>query len=248
MDELFSNFAASRHAHPRLSVAGLVFDMGDVLYDATLWRRWLLQLLSRMGVQTCYRTLFKVWDIDYLDAMHRGEREYHEAFRSFLLSAGLTPGLVDEIEAASHARKRELELSTRPLPGVRATLGRLHSAGLSLGVLTDSESTAPRVRERLSQLGIADHWSAVVSSRDLGETKPHAACYRAALEAMGLPPARVAFVGHDAEELQGAADVGMPTIAFNYEPGVAADIYVERFDELLKICSPTSQLSPFLAA
>lgn len=25
------------------NVRGLVFDMGDVLFDATVWRRWLLQ-------------------------------------------------------------------------------------------------------------------------------------------------------------------------------------------------------------
>lgn len=31
---------------------GLLFDMGDVLYDATVWRRWLLQLLHKMGLHT----------------------------------------------------------------------------------------------------------------------------------------------------------------------------------------------------
>ena len=30
-------------------VAGVVFDVPDVLYDATHWRRWLLQLVSRTG-------------------------------------------------------------------------------------------------------------------------------------------------------------------------------------------------------
>ncbi len=28
---------------------GLIFDAADVLYDASAWRRWLLQLVSRFG-------------------------------------------------------------------------------------------------------------------------------------------------------------------------------------------------------
>src|SRR5688572_21192831 len=70
------------NALPR--VRGLVFDMGDVLYDATLWRRWLLQLLQRLGHLYSYREFYQVWDRDYLDLVHRGKREYREAFASFL--------------------------------------------------------------------------------------------------------------------------------------------------------------------
>ena len=42
------------------NVRGLVFDMGDVLFDATVWRRWLLQQLQRMGLQAGYRSFFDV--------------------------------------------------------------------------------------------------------------------------------------------------------------------------------------------
>src|SRR5687768_3292479 len=76
-----------RAGHERLrGVRGLLFDMGDVLYDATLWRRWLLQILARMGVHATYRDFYRVWDHDYLRAVHRGERDYHEAFSAFLQS------------------------------------------------------------------------------------------------------------------------------------------------------------------
>ena len=216
---------------------GLLFDMGDVLYDATVWRRWLLQLLHRMGLHAHYRSFFKIWDCDFLDDVHCGRREYGEAFQAFLLSAGLTRGQIDEVEAASQARKRELENGVRPFPGVRSVLDRLQRAGVVLGVLSDSESTAEELQLRLNRLGIGHSFIAVVSSIDLERTKPDAACYRAAAAAMGVPVDSTAFVGHDAEELAGAKAAGMSAWAFNFEADVVAagvaDRYLTRFDELL---------------
>jgi HAD superfamily hydrolase (TIGR01509 family) len=220
--------------HPRFaSVQGLLFDMGDVLYDATIWRRWLVQLLGRMGRPTHYQTFFHVWDSEYLVDVHCGRREYQEAFTAFLLAQGLSRGWIDEIEAASQAKRRELAETLRPLPGVRSTVVRLHAAGLALGVLSDSESPAAVLEERLSHMGMAGCFAAVVSSFDIGRAKPDPQCYAAALEAMHLTAEQAAFVAHDADELRGAAEIGMPTIAFNYETDARADLYIERFEELL---------------
>lgn len=216
-------------------VRGLLFDMGDVLYDATLWRRWLLQILARMGIHAAYRDFYRVWDHDYLVEVHCGRRDYHEAFATFLLSLGLSRGVVDEIEAASQARRRELIATLRPLPGVRSTLCQLQASGIALAVLSDSESPAAELRQRLDKLGIDPFFQAVYSSRDLGQAKPAALGYQTALAAMQLPAHQVAFVGHDAEELSGAAALGMPTVAFNYDPEVLADRYLERFEELLDL-------------
>jgi HAD superfamily hydrolase (TIGR01509 family) len=222
--------------HPRLhGVQGLLFDMGDVLYDATLWRRWLLQILARMGIHAAYRDFYRVWDRDYLPDVHCGRQDYHEAFCAFLQSLGLTRGVIDEIEAASQARRRELIATLRPLPGVRPTLSQLHASGLTLGVLSDSESPATELRQRLEQLGIDHCFTAVYSSFDLKHAKPAAFAYQMALAGMQLSAERVAFVGHDGEELAGAAALGMPTIAFNHEPDVTADIFLERFEELLEL-------------
>lgn len=235
------------HAHDRPSFArrkpntpvrGLMFDMGDVLYDATVWRRWLLQLLTRMGLHTTYRAFFHVWDTDFLDAVHRGEVDYQTAFTAFLRSAGLSRGQLDEVLAASQARKRELEANTRPMPGVLRTLTSLKTQGIVLSVLSDSESRSEQLSGVLEHLGLGGLFSTVVSSRDLGTTKPNPANYLKTLEAMGLPASDVAFVGHDAEELEGADAVGMRTFAYNYEPNVVADVYLDRFEQLLQHVGP----------
>ncbi|MGC3967142.1 MAG: HAD family hydrolase [Pirellulales bacterium] len=220
---------------------GLVFDMGDVLLDATLWRRWLLEQLRTLGLKSQYRSLFAIWDREYLDDVHRGRRRYSEAFTAFLAASGLTPSQVDEVVAASDSCKRELEAETRPFPGVRQTLLRLHADGVRMAVLSDSESPSAAIARRLESLGIGAYFSAIVSSRDLGETKPQRACYLRAAAELHLSSDRLAFVGHDAEELLGARRAGMRTIAFNYERDTAADRYLNRFDELLQVVPAASR-------
>ncbi len=226
-------------------IRGLLFDMGDVLHDATLWRRWLLQLLGRIGLQTTYRSFYHVWDRDFLADVHRGRREFGEAFSAFLLSAGLSPAQIDEVQAACQARRRQWEDTARTLPGVKPTLARLHAAGYVLGVLSDSEHSSAVLREQLDRFGIAGYFTAVVSSIDLGETKPQPIGYRTALERMNLLPEQAAFVGHDALELAGAARVGLSTVAFNFDPDAKADVFIARFDELLDVVSAAQ---PSLAA
>ena len=205
----------ARGAAPCRAVAGLLLDMGGVLYDETAWRRWLLRLLRQLGVSSGYRRLFEMWDRDFQVAVHRGERSFCDAFRDFLHTVGLTRAQSDEVEASCRAQRRMFDTGLRLLPGVKSTLTRLSQLGFALGAVTDSEYPADVLRHRLDQLGLEGVFCAVISSFDLQRTKPDPRCYLAALEAMRLPAGQVAFVGHDAAELAGAARVGMPTIACN---------------------------------
>jgi HAD superfamily hydrolase (TIGR01509 family) len=220
---------------PLADIRGLIFDFGDVLCDATVWRRWLLQLLGRFGVTASYEEVYRTWERDYLDAVERGQRERGEAFQAWLLSFGLTHGQIDEIEAASQARRRQLAADLRPLPGVRATLSRLKARRLQLAVLCDSDYPATRLAEQLRHMGLAETLPIVISSFDLERTKPDPFCYQAALAALQLPADQVAYVGHDPEELAGARAIGMPTVAFNFAPNADADAFVTHFNELLEL-------------
>ncbi len=229
---------------PAPSVRGVLFDACNVLYDNTLWRRWLLQLLSRLGLHTNYRCFFRVWDREFLDEVCRGRRTFGEAFRSFLRSAGLSSGQIDEVEAACKARHRELQAGTLPLPGVKSTLHQLHKAGVVLGAISNSEYSASAQRQWLDRFSLGGCFTTVVSSIDLGQTMPDPGCYMKALGEMQLSPKEVAFVGHDTLEMSGASELGMPTIAFNFEPDVRADVYLTRFEELVDVVTRR----PFLTA
>jgi HAD superfamily hydrolase (TIGR01509 family) len=218
-------------------VKGLLFDAGDVLYDTTIWRRWLLQLLKRLGVYANYRSLFYIWDHDFLPDVYRGQREFREAFEVFLLSIGLSRAQVDEVVAACQSRRNQWEADTRPLPGVKSTLARLQSAGIALGVVSDCELPAAELTKRLTRFGLGGLFATVVSSLDLGRTMPHPVPYLAALAELKIQPNQAAFVGHDVQGLTGALTIGMQTIAFNFDPEAEADAFIARFDELIELTS-----------
>ncbi len=228
----------------RLAVRGLLLDFGGVLYDDTVWRRWLLRLLSHVGLHTHYGSFFYLWDRDFAADVHCGRRTFRDALTAFLRSVGLRRSLIDEVMAACMGLRRDSEESTRPLPGVRCTLARLARMNLTLGILSDSELPADQLRLRLARFASPEAFHAVVSSYDLAQTKPAPENYRAALEQMALSAPEVAFVGHDAGELLGARSVGMPTIAFNGGVNIEADLYLDRFDQLADVVA----MRPPLAA
>jgi len=222
----------------RQAVRGVVFDICNVLYDDTVWRRWVLKVLGRLGLHTNYRSFFRVWDRDYLAEVHRGQSTFHDAFRTFLAAAGLSAGQIEEVEAACQTRRRELQRTARPLPGVRSTLAGLHRRGLALAAVANSEHPAPVLEEQLRRFDVAEVFTAVISSIELRRVMPEPDCYLAALRAVGLSAGEVAFVGHDTAVLAGATAVGMPTVAFNYDCDARADVYLGRFDELLDLLAP----------
>ncbi len=222
-------------------VRGVLFETDNVLYDATAWRRWLLSLLGRMGVKTHYDIFFGVWEAEFLIDVHRGACNHDAALRSYLRAVGLSSGQLDEVIAASAARRRELDASVVPQPGVRRTIASLH--GLRLGVLSNTEETALLHRRRLARLGLADHFDVVLTSADLRCAMPERACFRAALDAMRLDAPQVAFVGHSIQSLTGAAAQGMPTVSVVEHPGLTVDFRLDRLDQLMNVLRPQPEIA-----
>ncbi len=214
---------------------GLLLDLASIVHDDSPWQQWLWQLLRRLGVRAEYPALVRLWRDEYLDDVHCGRCGFGEALRALLFFLGLSSAEIDEVEAASQARRRQTSAAARPLPGVRPTLGRLHAAGIVLGVLANSEHPAPALRGQLDALALDGLFAAVLSSIDLGRCKPEPLCYLAAVRAMGLDGGEVAFVGHDAAELAGAARAGLMTVAFNPPRGAAADVFIARFEHLVGV-------------
>jgi FMN phosphatase YigB (HAD superfamily) len=142
---------------------------------------------------------------------------------------------IEEICLATNVQRRTLEEPERLLPGVRETLARRELAPLSLGVLTNSPVSSVDVERQLTDLGLGGRFRWIFSSVDLGIALPQKAAYSAAVEAMGLTPQQVAFVGHDCGELAGADAAGLTTIALNHEHGAMADVYLENFHQLASI-------------
>ena len=64
---------------PSPPVSGLLLDVGGVLYDDSVWSRWLLKLLTRLGLHTHYTPFFRMWQREYCPRIKRGECDYWRA-------------------------------------------------------------------------------------------------------------------------------------------------------------------------
>lgn len=213
---------------PRLKIRAVLFDAGDILYCRPHKGARLTEFLETHGrnpgdvPREAVRAL--------TEEAYRGELGQEQYRRSVLSLHGVT----DPEEVAQGLRVlEEDDNAVRLTEGVPSTLAGLKARGYMLGIVTD---TALPVHVKLAWFargGFGDVWDSIVSSRELGIQKPDPRIYQAALCQLGLSAGEAAFVGHAQSELAGAREVGMYTIAFNYEPGACADDYVDRFQDLL---------------
>lgn len=217
-------------------LSGFIFDVGDVIYDATPWRRWLAERLAVYGVVGGYEELVVRWERLLVD-VYLGRCEYWPRFRDLAMDCGAPAPDLEVLEAEARAKAREVKLTRRPFPGVPETLSELRRRGVALVALSDSESTAVTIRKSLDELSVGSYFSHVISSRDIGSVKPERAAFAAAVAALGLPAACCGFVGHDCDELAGAMGFGLTAIAFNHDKAARAHVYLNDFDGLLALAA-----------
>jgi HAD superfamily hydrolase (TIGR01509 family) len=208
----------------------VIFDMGDIFYDATLWRKGLVVFLQQRGIDIDFPTLRDQWEAK-LVAVYLAKRPYWEAFEEFLHDMGLDDAGVAEGIAFALAKAKEVR-QTPLYPQVADTLKTLHDGGVKLAVLSDTESPEAKVRARLTEFEINEYFDVVLTSVDIGHVKPEAEAFQRALNALGVTKERACFVAHDDDELTGALAFGITAVAFNFEPGVPADHYLDEFGQL----------------
>lgn len=216
---------------------GAIFDVGDIVYDATAWRRWLADRLAQLGADIDYPRLKAGWEAA-LVPVYLGEQDYWAAFAGYiggLGEQGLDTKNLNLEGLADEARQKGAECSAahEPFPGVAEGLKRLRAGGIAVAALSDTESPRARVEAKLTRFGLDGLFNAIVTSVDIRAVKPMPEAFSAALAALGLQTADCAFVAHDVDELQGSTEFGLYTIAFNYTPGAPADFHAEAFSEVV---------------
>jgi HAD superfamily hydrolase (TIGR01549 family)/HAD superfamily hydrolase (TIGR01509 family) len=211
-------------------VRALLFDAGDILYYRRNTGHKLAAYLQKFGMQ--YRELPRGLRNRLRDKAYQGQITDEEYYEEVLQYTGVT--LPEQI-ARGKELLREESNETSFFEGVRETLAELDRMGFLLGIITD---TAVPVHVKLGWFergGFGDVWDSIISSKELGVRKPKPGIYQAALRQLGVPASQAAFVGHKKSELDGARNVGLKTIAFNYEENVEADYFINHFSELLDV-------------
>ena len=212
---------------------GIFFDAADVLYRRPEPTRcYVAQLLAERGLAP---------------ELPAAERERHRALRSQAKNGLLGPeeywdqrlqmhGVVlPEERQALAAKISRYSDQVLDIPGGREALAGLKQRGFVLGIITDSIYPIERKVGWLDEVGVAEFIDVLACSTALGTHKPEPAIYLKALNKAGLAPGESAFVGHAADELEGARRAGLATVAVYHDPGAQADYYAESLVDLLHV-------------
>ena len=132
----------------------------------------------------------------------------------------LTRLIHDYFGTRFHLSMAELELAfwdasvvTRPMPGARSALDRLHAAGVAMAVLSNSSFGAPVILHDIAKHGLADHLRFVMVTADYVVRKPNPLLFETAATRLGVAPGDVWFVGDRLDtDVAGAQAAGMVAV------------------------------------
>lgn len=154
-----------------------------------------------------------------------GKSWLHLVFRRILELAGAS-GPPDTLERAADAVFREHmkhNVWRRVGPGVPEALARLRDAGLSLGVVSNSEGT---IEAMLEDVGLRPFFGAILDSTVVGVAKPDSRIFELALERLGVSASEAIMVGDSPTgDITGASNAGIPAALldpFGFYPWVEA--------------------------
>jgi putative hydrolase of the HAD superfamily len=211
-------------------IQAILFDASDILYFRPNKGKWLKRYLADLGLDPHSIDLSQKQQIE--TRAFKKEIDTEEYYTELLRLYGVQGD--KQLEVGKKVLEKESD-DIEIFEGVRDTLIGLKERRFLLGIVTDTVLPTYKKLHWFEQAGFGHVWDVFTSSRNVGIRKPNPGIYQAALRQLGVTPEEAVFVGHNASEIQGAAAVGLTTIAFNYEDGVQADIYVEHFADLLKL-------------
>ncbi|TFH37705.1 MAG: HAD family hydrolase, partial [Anaerolineales bacterium] len=211
-------------------VRALLFDAGDVLYYRAERGRFFTEFLEELGINPEQDHAAETFSLR--QQAYCGQIEQEEFQEAVLHQLGITQP--DQVLRGLEALEKD-EKNVRFFVGVAETLIALKETGFLLGIVTDTANPLHAKLSWFERGGFGHVWDSFTSSKDVGIRKPDSKIYCAALEQLGVSADQAVFVGHKASELGGATDLGIKTIAFNYDEDSRADYFVENFADILKV-------------
>jgi HAD superfamily hydrolase (TIGR01509 family) len=216
-----------------MMIRGILFDAAGVLYHRPEpTNHFVSRLLAGRGLPT----RLPAQDWTHVQALRSRAKSGHLSAEEYWDRRLQRHGVVDpEERRALVGQIMDHSDQVLPIPGAREALVGLKQRGFLLGIVTDTIHPIERKMRWLNHVGVAKSIDVVACSTVVGAHKPEPAIYLNALEQAGLTPEVSAFVGHAADELEGARRAGLATVAVLYEQGAQADYYAESLLDLLNV-------------
>jgi HAD superfamily hydrolase (TIGR01509 family) len=224
-----------------IPVKAILSDAGNILYDDRGCGKAVHTHISRItGIpEKTLRHQFA----PYRQRVHT-KRPYHyaQAWYDFCQKLKLNVEQTQQVLDIYRVRWGQVKL----YPGVRETISKLKQQNIDFIIITDSPESAENMDAMLKAEGLSI--DGIVSSKDIGVTKPHRRIFDAALLRYGLDKNETVFLAHDYDELRGAHDLGYRVLALNYEKKdnlgfIPPCRKLGKFSELLRVTTPM-QTSP----
>ncbi len=216
-----------------MAIKGVFFDAAGVFYYRPMSTHdYALNFLKQGGYATELSMEQRMRQRALRSQANSGHVSPDEYWDQFLLMYGVA---APEERRTLVGKINDYSNHVLPIPGGREALAGLKQRGFVLGIVTDTMYPIEWKMRWLDKVGVAEFIDVVACSTVLGVHKPDPAIYLNALQQARLTPSESAFVGHDAEELEGAHKAGIATVAVNYDAGTKADYYARSLVGLLDV-------------
>lgn len=202
---------------------GVLFDAGDTLIRLRGTGSDLLrEAAAGLGAGPGPADLAAAWQ-HVLDRAGTAEElakgrdlspDRHRAVWTALYTAAGCERLAPGLSAALYARTVAAE-SWEAFPDTEATLAAVRSAGLRVGIVSD---TGFDLRPALDRLGLRPYLDCVQMSFQHGVCKPAASVFRAACDRLGTDPGRTLMVGDNPLTDAGAVAAGLVVLLLPRPP------------------------------
>ena len=228
-------------------IDGVVFDYGQTLVTFAYPKAELLEVIgnfrptieevlgaSAPPAEVILEQVFMPLE-QYVSSESEDEIDWLEATRASWERAGLSlpDGLLYEIVDAEQMCWDRI---VRVDPDARSVLDAVRSRGIRRGICSNAPFPPEMMRRQVSSNGIGELMDGIVFSSMVGRRKPAPEMYRAALDAIGIAPERVLFVGNRVrEDYEGPRSLGMQAVlytAHNSELAPAGIRSIARLREL----------------
>ena len=210
----------------------IFFDANGVIYYRHEQNRYLMEFLLKNNLALLSGGMLSAQTEKFHDAALKGQIPQEDYWNAILEACGVKDlSLLKKGRVAIKKDHKNIVL----FPMVKVTLDSLKERGFLVGIVTDAGVSKSTKLAWFKKQGLDIVWDAYANSMDLKTRKPDLYMFEAALEEAGVTADNTVFVGHDARELNGARRAGLRTIAFNYDPDVEADYFVDKFEDLLTL-------------
>ena len=202
-------------------VRAVLADLDDTLFDHRHATR------EALGVLHAEVEAFRAWPreefatrhSDVLERMHQavlaGQLTIEVArtmrFQRLLDDAGGTGAIASDL---AKRYRVQYEAAWQPVPGALALATAVKHAGLALVIVTNNVTSEQQLK--LARCGLLPYVDALITSEDVGVTKPDARIFQAALASAGVEPADAVMLGDSwVTDVTGARAAGLRAVWLN---------------------------------